>query len=39
MQHLDVNTMLKLGIGTGLTSDSPRLTLRLGIVRALGDPE
>jgi len=39
MQHLDPNTMIKVGVGTGLTSDSPRFTFRLGLVRALGGIE
>lgn len=39
MRHLDLDTMIKLGVGTGLTSDSPRFTFRLGIVRALGGIE
>jgi hypothetical protein len=39
MEHLDMNTMLKLGIGTGLTSESPRMTFRIGLVRALGGIE
>ncbi len=39
MQHLDLNTMLKLGVGTGLTSDSPRFTFRIGLVRALSGIE
>lgn len=39
MQHLDLESMIKFGIGTGLTSESPRLTLRFGFVRALGGIE
>ena len=39
MQHLDLDTMIKVGIGTGLNSDSPRFTFRLGIVRALAGIE
>ena len=35
MQHLDLETMVKVGIGTGLTSDSPQFSFRLGLVRAL----
>jgi len=31
--------MIKVGVGTGLTSDSPRFTFRLGLVRALGGIE
>jgi len=39
MRHLDLDTMIKIGVGTGLTSDSPRFTFRLGIVRALAGIE
>ena len=39
MQHLDLDTMIKAGIGTGLTSDSPRFTFRLGFVKALSGIE
>ena len=37
MQHLSPVTMLKIGVGTGLTNDSPRYSLRIGLVRALSD--
>ncbi len=37
MQHLSPVTMLKIGVGTGLTNDSPRYSLRIGLVRALND--
>ena len=39
MQHLDLNTMIKVGVGTGLTSNSPSFTFRIGLVRALGGIE
>jgi hypothetical protein len=35
MKHLNPDTMVKFGVGTGLTSDSPRLSLRFGLVHAL----
>jgi hypothetical protein len=37
MQHMSPVTMLKIGVGTGLTNDSPRYSLRIGLVRALSD--
>lgn len=35
MKHIDLNTMIKVGVGTGLTTDSPQYSLRFGLVRAL----
>jgi len=37
MGHLNLDTMLKFGIGTGLTSDSPRYSIHIGLVKAFGD--
>jgi hypothetical protein len=37
MEHLSTMTMLKIGVGTGLTSNSPSYSLRIGLVRALSD--
>ncbi len=39
MHHLDLETMLKVGVGTGLTPDSPKFTLRIGIAKSLGGIE